>query len=440
MLARFILKLASPRFRYILYIFLGIFFLCSSAILSALQMRYDGIFTFIRSDGRAYYIYLPALVLDGDLDFSNQLQNPWNIAYQPLNPEVKTELGFIKNKYPVGLAMTIAAPFLLAHGVSKGLYRLTDWPAFAPNGYSVLYQLLCAGFIMALGVISMIFVDRLLTGRFRLAGKIAAASVLTFWIGSQYAYYFFREPFMVHIVSGFWVTASILLVDHMLSRLDSNELSLKDCFLLILSLSMAMVCRPTNLFIMPFLLYLGYQLVQRGMLARLLKMAPFCLIGLLPIIIQMAVWYKTTGHFISWSYGEEGFIWLLPALGQTILSSRHGLLVWSPLVGFSAAGFIMSKTRHRGFLSCYLLSFVVLWYLNSAWHTWWFGDAFGARAFLELSSLFILGLGLFIEHISRSGRAVKVLASVGILICVCYNWSLMALYILSRIPRGDYLF
>ena len=440
MLALFILRLASPRFRYILYIFLGLFFFCSSAILSALQMRYDGIFTFIRSDGRAYYIYLPSLVLDGDLDFSNQLQNSWNIAYQPLNPEVKTELGFIRNKYPVGLALTIAAPFLLAHGVSKGLYSLTDWPAFAPNGYSVLYQLLCAGFIMALGVITMILTDRLLTGRFRLAGKIAAASVLTFWIGSHYAYYFFREPFMVHIVSGFWVTASILLVDRMLSRLDSNELSLKDCFLLVLSLSMAMVCRPTNLFLTPFLLYLGYKLWQGRMLVRLLKMPPVCLIGFLPIIIQITVWYKTTGHLISWSLGEAGFSWLSPWLVQTLVSSRHGLLFWSPLVAFSAVGFVWSRNRWGGFLFCYLLSFLILWYFNSAWRMWWFGDSFGARAFLELSSLFILGLCLFIEHISRSGKAIKVLASAGILICVCSSWSLMALYILSRIPRGDYLF
>ena len=440
MLARCIRRLASPSFRYILYIFLGLFFLCSSTILSALQMHYDGIFTFIRSDGRAYFMYLPSLVLDGDLDFSNELHNPWNIGYQPLNPEDKTELGFIRNKYPVGLALTITTPFLLAHGVSKGLYRLTDWPAFAPNGYSLLYQILCAGFIMALGVITMIFADRLLTVRFRLTGEIVATSVFTYWLGSHYAYYFFREPFMVHIVSGFWVTASILLVDRMLARLGNNELSRRDCFLLALSLSMAGVCRPTNVFVLPFLLYLGYQLGQRGMLTRLLKMAPVCLIGLVPLGIQVAVWRQTTGNFISWSYGEEGFFWLRPALAQTLLSSRHGLLFWSPVLGFSALGFVFSSKRYRGFLSCFFLSFVLLWYLNSSWHSWWFGDSFGARAFLELSSLFILGLGLFFEHIRHSTRTITIMASGAIVLSICYSWSLIAVYILSRIPRGDYLF
>jgi len=436
-------RLSSRPFRQTIYISLGIFLFCCSTVLSLMQVRVDGIFTFIRSDGRAYYIYLPALFIGGNLDFSNELENPWNLHYHFLNPADRTALGYINNKYPIGLALTITPPFLVAHGISKAVFAFTRWQWVEPNGYTVLYQLLCASFIMALGVLSMIFVDRLLTGRFRLDGDVVTLAVLAYWAGSHYVYYFFREPFMVHVVSGFWVTASILLVDRIVSRLDQNGFFLRDWMLLTVSLSMALVCRSTNVFLFPFLLYLLYQLGQRRRLRRLLKFAPICLLGLVPLFIQMLVWHHTTGHFIFYSYGEEGFRWFQPELWKTLFSSRHGLFFWSPLVGFAIAGISLHIYRDgclkNSFLCCYLLSFLMLWYFNSAWHMWWFGDAFGARAFLELSSFFILGLSLFFKRIRQSSRLSKSIAVIGILMCVGYNYLLMALYILSRIPRGDYL-
>jgi hypothetical protein len=443
MLPEWLQRLASRSFRQNIYISLGVFFFCFSTALSVVQMNYDGIFTFIRGDGRAYYIYLPALFIDGDLDFSNELKNPWNLSYHFLNPSDRTDLDYIKNKYPVGLALTITPPFLVAHGISKAVYALTRWQGIKPNGYTVVYQLLCAGFIMALGVLSMIFADILLTGRFRLEGDVVALAVLAYWTGSHYAYYFFREPFMVHMVSAFWVTASIFLVDRMTSRLARNMLLQKDVLLLTFSLAMAFLCRPTNVFLIPFLLYILYQLLHRRFFGRLLKLAPLCLLGLLPLVLQMLIWYYTTGHFITYSYGDEEFRWLRPALWQTLFSSRHGLFFWSPLVSFAIIGIgLYIKTdgaMKKPFFCCYLLSFLLLWYCNSSWHAWWFGDAFGARAFLELSSFFILGLSLFFNRIRQSPGLLKSIAVIGMLLCIAYNYLLMALYILSSIPRGDYL-
>src|SRR5947208_15005863 len=40
-------------------------------------------FDFINSDGRWYYVYLPSLVVDGDLDFSNQMRARWYIDWHP---------------------------------------------------------------------------------------------------------------------------------------------------------------------------------------------------------------------------------------------------------------------------------------------------------------------------------------------------------------------
>jgi hypothetical protein len=76
-----------------------------------------------------------------------------------------------------------------------------------------------------------------------------------------------------------------------------------------------------------------------------------------------------------------------------------------------------------------------LWYANSAWHSWWFGDAFGARAFLELFGLFGIGLGLTFHALQDKPRLSGTFA---VLVAV-FNALLAALYISHQIPRGGYL-
>ena len=69
----------------------------------------------------------------------------------------------------------------------------------------------------------------------------------------------------------------------------------------------------------------------------------------------------------------------------------------------------------------------MLWYVNSSWYAWWFGESFGARAFLELSVLFVLGLGFAFERL-RGGTVVA-------LACIAFNWILMLAFTLRWIPR-----
>ena len=94
--------------------------------------------------------------------------------------------------------------------------------------------------------------------------------------------------------------------------------------------------------------------------------------------------------------------------------------------------------RKDRLLVALLLGGIFLWYANSSWHQWWFGDAFGGRAFLELSPLFILGFAFFFKRLfaqsMRWQRSVLFLLSL----CVIYTYSLMACYIGHKIPRADF--
>jgi hypothetical protein len=147
--------------------------------------------------------------------------------------------------------------------------------------------------------------------------------------------------------------------------------------------------------------------------------SPWVIVAVIPLLLQMWVWHALYGHWIHFSYEGEGFDWAHPALLQTLFSSRHGLFFWSPLLVAAVVGVVRQRWTAFG------LAWLLLWYANSAWHTWWFGDAFGARAFLDLAPIYILGL------------ASLNLPIAFIVLCGVYNWVMMALYITHRIPRDS---
>jgi len=425
------LALAKPCGRYRMYAGISAFFFLAAVVTRTHFFTTPA--NFIVSDGLGYYVYLPMILIDGEIDPIYQIQKNFPPQQSVIDVRRKTALGFVRNKYPIGFALTLAPAFIVSHWGSLALFKLTDSPLFTPNGYTVLYQLTCLAWIMGLGLLSLVWIDRLLTRFFRISPQAAAAAVGAFWFGTQYAYYYFREPFMVHVVSGFWVTATILAIARILEK-ENTEPQKSHLLLLGLGTGMAVVCRPTNLFIIPFLAYFVFRTRRCVWLA--------C--SLVPLLPQLVLWHQTTNHWLYYSYEEEGFHWSSPALWETLFSSRHGLFFWSPLLLLSVAGIVFglrrSQNEERALLGCYICSAVVLWYLNSSWHQWWFGDAFGGRAFLELSSLFIIGFGFLFDWSKALSRSNRLALALVVMASLAYNWTLVALYAFNRISRSGYLF
>ena len=427
-------------FRYRVYLVLGILFFLIALFTRTNFFQKD--LQFIVSDGLAYYVYLPSLLIDGDLDFSNQIMEHFPVQQVVLDPYKKTYLGYVSNKYPTGLAITLTPSFLIAHGTSlmfSYLYRSALW---RPNGFTVIYQIVNVIFIMLLGAFSMMFCDRLLVNRFKIKPRATLTAIGVYWIGSHYAYYYFREPFMVHIVSTFWVTLIIFQIKVILQKLKERSLNSRLLLPLSFSFFIALVCRPTNIFLIPFIGLLALKIFQKGLLIRFLRLLPVLLLGLIPLLVQLFIWYSMTGSLLHYSYIGEGFNWFSPALWETLFSSLHGLFFWSPLLFVSVYGicFRFGSLPCREFLVSFLFSFGILWYLNSAWHQWWFGDSFGGRAFLELSSLFILGLAFTFDSMINATLRKRLITFTLVIIAVIFNYTLMSLYIFTKIPRGTYLF
>jgi len=418
----------SSHFKQHIRIYLGVlaFFFVAAILFAILKPS----FNFMVSDGKSYYMYLPSIFIDGDLDFSNEIREHWGPEFKPSKLERRTPTGLVANKYPIGFALSLAPSFLMAHGLSAICFKVTGVGFFFPDGYSVIYQILTLAAIQGYGLCMFLLIDRILQHQ-GFAASSRIFGILTTWICSPYAYYYFREPVMVHVVSSFWVTSAIYLCLRPPERTRKHA----SPALLSLAVGMAVICRPTNgLVVLPFLIAWCWQSLR-------LRAVPALAIGAIPLGLQMVVWNTLYGNPIFYTYGGEGFHLQSPALLETLISSKHGLFFWSPLTALAMAGILLGLRNQlrMGMVVKLIASFSLLWYFNSSWGTWWFGDAFGARAFLELSIVFAFGLAIVYERCGQSPFLRGVLATF-VLFCFCYNYLLMGLYISHRIPRADYLF
>src|SRR5207247_2169648 len=110
--------------------------------------------------------------------------------------------------------------------------------------------------------------------------KAAGLAITAFWIGSNYAYYYFREPMMIHVVSAFWVVANIATVAQMVPLLRQGRVPAGLIFLWVFSGTMAVLCRPTNAFLAIFAIHALIEIGRAGKLRRLFLLTPVTLLAL----------------------------------------------------------------------------------------------------------------------------------------------------------------
>ena len=330
-------RLIDPKDRIRLYVGVAIFMFCIAWIAVFLKAQLlDRDINIIISDARSYYVYLPSVIIDGDLDFSNQIQ----ALKEPLLLEEQEPGSFALNKYPIGMALTLLPIFLIAHTLSVVVHTLIGQAWLTPNGYSFLYQFLAVDMVMATWVTIMIMIDRIVVRHFRVDSRFAFTAILVYWIGSHYLYYFFREPLMVHIVSTFWVVIVIYFCQEAISQIQWYHYPF-----LTFGLSMAVICRPTNIAILaPVNVHPLSAIFRYSKSPKMMWGLSLSVLGLLPVFIQMLNWRIMSGQYLYYSYQNEGFNWTRPMLLQTLFSFRHGLFFWSPIVLFAVWEWIWYTT------------------------------------------------------------------------------------------------
>jgi hypothetical protein len=405
---------------------------------------------FVLRDAEGYYIYLPSLLISGDLNFTKQLLV--HSAIQDVNRNAfDSVLGGQRDKYPIGTALTLAPAFLVGHVVALGLSHLSDSIAVAPTGYSLPYQLMCIAAAMAMGCWGMCLADGMLTREFRqVRGRTIAAGVLVYWIGTNYAYYFFREPLMAHLISSTWVIAAVSVCQRIITAARVRTFVGWHWPALAAATSMAIISRFTDaIALLPLLLIVAIMTTRAGLLIAIIKRTPLILPAAAPLLLQLIVTRQVTGQLSLTNprqlgyHTHEIFYWTDPALLKTLVSSRHGLLFWSPVLIVSLVGILIYLLRggwRNAWLVGLTLGGLLLWFINSAWWCWAFGTSFGARAFVDIAALFITGMTLAFHELTTAPRAFRITVFAFVALTTVYSYAMMSLFILKVLPRDDYLF
>jgi hypothetical protein len=143
---------------------------------------------------------------------------------------------------------------------------------------------------------------------------------------------------------------------------------------------------------------------------------------------QMAVWHALYGQPLAIPQGPSFMQWSSPHLVDVLFSRNHGLFTWAPMLVTSVAGLVVMRRRLGSAWPALVVVVLVSWYVNAAVADWWAGEAFGARRFLSLFPLFVLGTALWLEADGkpagvRTRRAVLAvcLTAVNLLLLLQYQ-------------------
>lgn len=387
-------------------------------------------------DGKCMYAYLPSLVLDGDVDFTNQYARTGLAVDRRLwTPNQIPQTGLPDNIYGVGYAMVTAPAFLAAHALTLAIGSAR----FPADGYSVLYRV-----FVTLTALAYTWLGLLLT--FRIGCRYlppvpVALGVVFLWAGTNLAYYTTDNLSMSEGVSlGLFAVVSWLALEiH-----DHRERA----YTWPLAGFVAGVMSVTH-FLNGILLLLPAILVGQRLLAALRRGdrpevrrtlaggVVFVAAAGLAALPQFLVWKSLYGEWLVFTYGGKGtnfvgFNWFDPALLRILTSPLNGYLYWSPLAAFGLVGLVRLARLERDMpMVAIIVTTLVTYYCLASWWCWWFGDAFGNRGFVRLGMPIALGFAASIDALWPRNRRVLIgLAVVGFL----WNFWLMALHITRAIP------
>lgn len=366
-------------------------------------------------DDSFYYFWLPSVVIDGDVDFSNQLEQCRSIdsSMREQAPTLaRTPTGLLENKYPPGWALANLPFFLVAHALAppgaqgfEPIYEIAVWLG------QLLYA--AAGLWLAVRVVARYY-----------PAPLATSAVLLVWLASPLVYYQSTRLSMSHSQ----VFTLAVAVFALALRIRDSDARTRHWLLLGFCAALLVVTRNVAAV---YLLAPVWLVAPR---LRSFRAFGWLLAGAaLPAAVQVAAWKSLYGSWLVYSYGGERFDFANLHLWEILFSPFHGWLYWHPLLLPAVVAFAVWAWRRpegRGWLA----SLAIITVLNAAWPTWWLGSSFGHRGFEVPIFFAMLGFATLLH-----AAAPHLLLRRALLACaalaIAWNLALFALFLTQRIPR-----
>jgi hypothetical protein len=343
----------------------------------------------IESDGKGYYMYLPAIFIKKNI--SNQVPDDRFIF--------KTKNGAI-NKYYAGTAVCMS-PFF---GAIYTAYKIFHKPL---DGYTIPFQLSVSFAGLFYLLLGLIFLSGLLI-LYEIPPLVICTSILIIVFGTNLLMYGVYHPSFSHVYSFCFIAMFLYYM-----KKFSLRGTFKSAAALAFALGMIVIIRPTNgiiILAVPFLAG-STQVLKLSLrkLTRLKYLLPLSIIFFTIVGIQLFVVYLQTGEFIFWSYPNEGFYWTSPQLGNVLISFRKGHFIYTPLALISLLALRIFYKQNK-FMFWSLASFFgVAIYLTSAWWCWYYGPSFGQRPFVDFYAVNALLLAFLLTNLTSWKKSITYL-------------------------------
>ena len=249
--------------------------------------------------------------------------------------------------------------------------------------------------------------------------------LLSIYLGTNLFHYVTKEMAIAHSYSFFLFSLLLFYLP-----LYFSKPSFVNSLILGLLVGTIVLMRPTNF--ISGLLLIGYGVYSwQQFKVRLLFFLKnygsiLCILAaaFLVFVPQLLYWKEMTGHWLYYSYQEEGFkYWKNPKFLEVWFDTQNGLFLYSPLVLLMVFGMLIGIRQKRYQSPVLLLLFLIATYLFASWWCWHFGGAFGHRCYVEYYAFFVVPLaGLFEKIYQRPrGIAFKIIFSTLLVCMMVYN-------------------
>lgn len=350
----------------------------------------------IKADGKGYYAHLPATFIYHDLNFGffDSVEN----GKKYYNPHYyydyrKTYDGKTLNKYYCGTAIAMMPFFAVAH-----VYALnSDYEA---DGFSKPYNISISLAAIFYALASLFLFIRILQ-HYSIRNSVIAWVLPFILFGTNWYYYIISEPAVSHVFTIFFVTWFYYL------GLKWAKTGSVKWWLIGLILGLIILIRPINILVI--LLFPAFFKNFKSFKQRLTqsfrqpaKLGFGMLMGLAVVGLQFILYKLQTGHFIIYSYENEGFNFTKPEIINVLFSYKKGLFVYTPMYLFALFGFVFMQ-KNNPWPAWMLLIFVsVFSYAISCWWNWYYGGSFSSRVYVDILLVFALFLAFFLNGLKSS--------------------------------------
>jgi len=328
----------------------------------------------IENDGIGYFAYLHSVVVDHDLDLTDEYQavKAEGISYFPALIETRTSTGVLADFFPVGPALLASPAYLLALAV-----RPSAEPQYGPP-FSTVLSLVS----LLLGLLALALSQRLAAAITNPAA--ATAGVAGAALATPFLYYLLYEPSYSHTFSAFAVAAFLYLWWRGRDRRTATGW-----------LALGLVGG-----LMGLIRYQDGPLLLIGFLDR--PRRPWHLLlfvgaALLAFAPQLAVDRVLFGGWLPERPPDQALQFFPGHYLDVLLSSDHGLFSWTPVAVLAVAGYWFLPDRRLRVAAGFALLVEVV--LSGAAPDWFGGFSFGMRRFLALTPFFAIGLAALAQRV-----------------------------------------